>query len=306
METTSRPCASAADQLQMWALARQFPADNLRVTDLTYRLSSWALDDPANARLWFDTKGSLLAWAALQTPFWFIDYAIHPEAAQLHPEILAWADQHARQVSGTLYGHPSWFVAVFSDQAERRRELEAAGFANQANLGENSWSKVLLQRPGKLPVQKVAIAPGFSVRPLAGAGEVEAYVNLHQTVFESKNMTVAWRQRTLEHPYYNPDLDLVVAAPDGRLAAFCIGWLNRAAGRLIGQIEPLGVHPAFRHQALGRAALAETLRRLQSHGVEIVHVETDSYRNAAFQLYESLGFSIAREVLVYRKDYEKR
>jgi len=304
METTSRPASSEADKLQMWTLARQFPADHLRVTDLTYRLSSWALDEPANTRLWFDAGGSLLAWAVLQTPFWFIDYAFHPEAAQLHPEILAWADERARQVSETAFGRPSWFVAVFSDQAGRRRELEAAGFANQADVGENSWSKVLLQRPGHLPVQEVSIPPGFVVRPLAGQAEVEAYVNLHQAVFESKNMTIAWRQRTLEHPYYNPELDLVVEAPDGRLAAFCIGWLNRAAGRLVGQIEPLGVHPNFRHQALGRAALTETVRRLQSHRAEIIHVETDSYRNAAFRLYESLGFSIAREVLVYRKDYE--
>jgi ribosomal protein S18 acetylase RimI-like enzyme len=67
----------------------------------------------------------------------------------------------------------------------------------------------------------------------------------------------------------------------------------------------MGVHPDFRHQALGRAALTETVRRLQLQGAEIIHVETDSYRNAAFRLYESLGFSISREVLVYRKDYEK-
>jgi hypothetical protein len=31
-------------------LAAPYPADNLRRLDLPYRLSSWALDDPDNAR----------------------------------------------------------------------------------------------------------------------------------------------------------------------------------------------------------------------------------------------------------------
>jgi len=45
------------------------------------------------------------------------------------------------------------------------------------------------------------------------------------------------------------------------------------------------------------------MRRLLSHGARDVYVETDSYRNAAYGLYESSGFGVAREVLVYRKDY---
>jgi ribosomal protein S18 acetylase RimI-like enzyme len=34
-----------------------------------------------------------------------------------------------------------------------------------------------------------------------------------------------------------------------------------------------------------------------------IFVETDTYRNTAFRLYESVGFRVVREVLVYRKDY---
>jgi ribosomal protein S18 acetylase RimI-like enzyme len=45
------------------------------------------------------------------------------------------------------------------------------------------------------------------------------------------------------------------------------------------------------------------LRRLQAAGAKRVCVETDSYRNPALELYEAVGFRVAREVLVYRKDY---
>jgi ribosomal protein S18 acetylase RimI-like enzyme len=31
--------------------------------------------------------------------------------------------------------------------------------------------------------------------------------------------------------------------------------------------------------------------------------ETDNYQNTAMRLYESVGFQVIREVLVYRKDY---
>jgi ribosomal protein S18 acetylase RimI-like enzyme len=284
----------------MLALARQHPAEHLRVLDLSYRFSSWALDDPENVSLWFDPNGSLLGWVVLQLPFWTMDITCRPDMAPaLYAELLAWADGCARQAVNMPDGHPTWYVNVFADQAANIRALEAAGFANQADVGVDSWSKVYMRRLGGLPVKDYRIPPGFTVRSLAGAAEVETYVELHRAVFGTKNMTVAWRQRTLQQPSYRPDLDVVVEAPDGRLAAFCIGWLH---GRN-GQIEPLGCHVDFRHYALGRIALAEVLRRLQTAGAEQIFVETDNYRNTAMKLYEHMGFEAIRNVWVYRKDY---
>ena len=300
MENTQRSYRDGNDQQLMFALARRYPADHLRVVDLPYRLSSWALDDPENARLWFDPDGALLAWAVLQTPFWTIDITCRPDAAPaLYAEILAWADVRARQAVNTFYGHPAWYVMVFADQVLLIRELERAGFASQTNIGEDSWSKVFMRRPGGLPVKDYRIPPGFTVRSLAGEAEVGAYVDLHRDVFQTKNMTVEWRQRTLKQPDYHPDLEVVVAAPDGRLAAFCIAWLHGKNG----QIEPLGCHADYRRYALGRVALAEALRRLQAAGVEQIYVETDNYRDTAMKLYEHMGFEGFRQVWVYRKDY---
>jgi ribosomal protein S18 acetylase RimI-like enzyme len=294
-----------ANQLEMVRLAQAHPENHLHTADLPYRLSSWGLDDPENTRLWYDPGGRLAGWAVLQTPFWTFDFACLPEAEEsLFPEMLAWADHHAQQTCSTPGGHPSWYVDVFAGQAGMIRALKAAGFADQSDAGENSWSKVLMQRPAQEPVKEFRLPAGFTVRPLNGIREVEAYVALHQEVFGTKNMTVEWRRRTLLHPDYIPDLDLVVEAPDGRLEAFCIGWLDRKPGHLpVGQIEPLGCHPDFRRFALGRIALAEALRRLASCGAEHIRVETDNYRDTALALYESLGFRLVQDVLVFRKDY---
>ena len=156
-----------------------------------------------------------------------------------------------------------------------------------------------MQRSAEVPSADHDLPEGFVIRPLKGEGEVEAYVELHRAVFESRNMTTEWRGRTLCHPAYIPDLDLVAVAPDGRLAAFCICWLHEDSG----QIEPLGVRVDLCELGLGRAVLVEGLRRLHLHGASQVYVETDRYRNAALALYESAGFRVVRDVLVYRKDY---
>ena len=280
------------DQREMIQLARETQAEYIHVIDLPYRLSSWALDEPDNVGLWVDEHGQLVAWAVMQTPFWTIDYVLRPDTdSDLHTQILRWADKRAQDLITTPYGHPAWFVNVPADQTKRRQELEQNRYASQADAGKDAWSSVWMERSGKIDVPSYPLPAGFTIRSLAGESEVEAYVELHQAVFETKNMTTEWRIRTIKHPAYIPDLDIVVVAPDGRLAAFCIGWICPTSdGGLRGQIEPLGCHADFRSYALGRVALYETLRRLQQHGAEPIFVETDSYRNTAFRLYESVGF----------------
>lgn len=305
MSIAQREFSGKADIEAMMALAQLAPRENLHVIDLPYRLSSWALAHPGNVGLWASGEDQLLAWAVLQTPFWTVDYVCHPDAGEeLHRQVLAWADARAQAVLDTPTGRPIWFVHVFADQAGRIRDLEEAGFASQADVGEDSWSKVLLCRPAEIPVPEYSLPAGFEIRQLAGEAEVEAYVQLHRAVFESKNMTVAWRERTLRRPEYKADLDLVAVAPGGRLAAFCVCWLDEGlAEGPDGQIEPLGVHPDLRNLGLGQAILSEGLRRLSLRGVSMVYVETDRHRNTALGLYEALGFRPMRDVLVYRRDY---
>jgi len=303
MAVFQRSFSHESDKYQMSTLARQFSGDNLHVIDLPYRLSSWVFDDPDNIGLWFNERQQLVAWAVLQTPWWTIDYVYDPSVdLNLHQEILAWADYRAHTAINTMYGHPTWFVTAFSGQVERMYDLEKAGFKCQSDVGENSWSKVLLRLSIEDPVKVYKTPVGFTVRSLAGENEVKDYVGLHQSVFESKNMTVDWRLRTLKHPSYKPELDIVVESPDNRLVAFCICWFD--SNSLGGQVEPLGCHKDFRQYALGRVALSEGLHRLQSLGAKNIFVETDSYRNTAFRLYESFDFQVIQDVLVYRKDFE--
>lgn len=284
----------------MAALVRSFPADNLHVADLPYRLCSWALDDHGNIGLWTDNNGDLVAWAVLQTPFVAIDVAVHPDAGAAFPQIMIWADARAKDAVGTPGGLPSWYVNVFTWQTDRIRHLEKIGFASQADAGDDSWSKVLLRRQATGLPEGGTLPDGYAVRPLAGDAEIEAYVAMHREVFQSRNMTAEWRRRILRHPDYVPELDLVAVSPNGQLAAFCICWLDTHSARApSGQVEPFGA----RSLGLGRAILAEGMKRLRQAGAEHIYVETDSYRNAALKRYTADGFRAVGDVLVYRKDY---
>jgi len=293
--TYQRTYLNETDKQLMLNLVYLSPETNLHVVDLPYRLSSWALDYPENTQLWFDDKNELIAWAILQTPFWTIDYVIHPERGDdLHQEILNWADAQAKKIINDFTGHPCWFVPIFEKQKDHIRNLEKAGFASQTNVPENPWSKVFMQWKGFS--KEYRLPERYIIRPLAD-DEANKYVDLHQSVFQSKNMTNDWRKRTLQ--VHNPETDLVALAPDGSLAGFCIGWLYKD----MGQIEPMGIHENHRKIGLGHALLAETIKRLQKQGTKKIFVETDNFRDDALQLYESIGFQVLQNVEVYRKDY---
>lgn len=291
---TSRSFEGASDLRAMAELVRAFPNDHAHVVDLPYRLASPSLEFAENVRIWTDANNALVAFGVVQQPWQALDYAVHPCAytTSVEDEILTWATERAAGLAAERGS--SYLLNIYVPEASRERmaALERHGFRR-----DDSWSMVYLrQSPIALPA-RAPIPEGFVVRPLAGMKEVDAYVALHRTAFGSTNMTVPWRQRTLEMPEHIHDLDLVIAAADGQLAAFCICWLH--PNRRAAQIEPLGVHPDFQQLGLGRAILVEALERARAHGAEAAIVESYADNDPARHLYESVGFRPSQTLITY-------
>jgi len=142
------------------------------IVELPYRLCSWALDDVSNVGLWVDDADDLVAWAVFQLPFWTIDVVVRPDLeSRIFPVVLDWAARRATRGGGAVSERPCWYVHTFSDRRDRIRALEAAGYACQADVGEDSWSQVLLRHPGDL-CRDVKPPEGLTIRPLAGETEV--------------------------------------------------------------------------------------------------------------------------------------
>lgn len=277
---------SGGDLERMLALVRAFPHHQRHVIDLPYRLCSPSLDRPENVRHWLDAGGSLLAWAAWQQPFITLDYALHPQAsAGLEEEIVLWGIRRFEALARERGRVLDYVIDAREDDLPRRALLERHGFRPSAH-----WRQHHLRRALREPVPPAPLPAGFALRPLAGVSEVAAAVALHRAAFESENMTEVWRLRIVRSPHYSPNLDVVATAPNGRLAAFCLCWLDRTdAGRIAGQVEPLGVHPAFKGLGLGRAVLLEGLRRMREAGAAEAHIEVDSVNAAARRLYTVHG-----------------
>ena len=297
------------DNDRMLRLAHNHPLGHVHVIDLPYRLSSWALENPENVGLWEDQQGRLVAWAVLQTPFWTVDYALHPAAPpDAFASILTWVDGQARALLLTQYGHPAWFLPLTGEQAARRRDLISAGYVAQ-DTGDDTWSQVTFALAEGIELPLCPPKDGFTVRPLASEAEVPAYVALHRAVFGTENMTESWRRAALRQSAYRPELDLVIANASGELVAFCVGWLAQVATggespTVIGHLEPIGVHEDARPHGLAWSILAEAVRRLRAHGAGRVLVQTDNYRDRAYAFYQAAGFQIEENITLFRKEFD--
>ena len=299
MTYTIRPYQNWHDLQAIAELAYVASSHFLHTIDLPYRLASWALNKPQNFRFWHDSAGKLVAVAIVQEAFLSLEYLIHPtlEPAILEQEIVQWGMQRGQEVANeqaTTFPINVW-LRNDQPQPERVALLEAAGLAlssvqfvvMQIDLGQIN-----------LPTDAPQLPDGFQIRPSRGQAEVADYVALHQAAFNSTTMREGWRTRTLQMPQYRPELDLVAVAPDGRLAAFCVGWLH--PHQPLARIEPMGVHPDFHRLGLGKAIIITQLQRLHARSVQFVSLHTTADNEPAINLYAPLGFQKQYTMLGYR------
>lgn len=290
MTITRHAFRGEVDMPRILNLVSSMPLACRHVIDLPWRLSSPAINEGRDAAFWQSADGQVVGFAAWQYYWAALDFFILPGRPDLEEDLFAWADERFRQRDDER-GYPLPYGVEFrADDHERRRLIEAYGF-----LEDEGDHYVSLQHAMGNLAAVPALPAGFSLRPLAGEQEALAYAEVHRAAFESTSMTPEWRMRTIRAPQYRPELDLIVTAPDGTFAGFCVGWFDPS--RRIAQIEPLGVHPRFQHLGLGRILLLEILYRFKAHGATRAIVETDVDRTPARRAYESVGFQLVHIIL---------
>jgi ribosomal protein S18 acetylase RimI-like enzyme len=200
----------------------------------------------------------------------------------LEPQILDWA---ARSLGTTWHdGSAALLItSALETDSDRARLLRRSGFRRSKD------SSLHLHLDVGQAVSVPALPPGYAIRSVA-VHELQQRVALQAQV-HSSGFSLDDYVRCRAAPGYVPALDLVAVAPDGTLAAFCICWLdviNHAA-----LIEPLGVDSRFRRLGLGRAMVAEAIRRASGLGASSFRACTASSNLSAHRLYEALGFAIS-------------
>ena len=146
-----------------------------------------------------------------------------------------------------------------------------------------------------------ALPDGFSMGQCDPARD-DAYVELHRAAWST------WAPSTYDRAMHEvvtamPDFDRalvpIVAAPDGRLVASCIGWFDPRTRTT--EIEPLATRPEFRRLGLARAIVGEVVRLSALRDAKTVMVWGVSANPAAIGLYESAGFRSRRILREYRR-----
>jgi ribosomal protein S18 acetylase RimI-like enzyme len=129
-----------------------------------------------------------------------------------------------------------------------------------------------------------------------------AYVELHRAAWSTMAPSTYTRElhdAVTAMPDFDRRLVPIVAARDGTLAEYCISWLDPHTRTV--EIEPLGTHPGFRRLGLGRAIVAEVMRRAAAHDARSVLVWGAHANDAALHLYESSGLRSRRLLREYRR-----
>lgn len=284
--TASRPFSDSADLAKLQVFSRK---TRWHVADVTWRLMyNHHFDAANNVHLWEDEAGNLIGFT------WFYPDAhleIHTPYAELWPEMLAWGIQRMRAIgkSETLG------VSATSAETALIAFLESQGFA----FDEAYDARQSLNLTNAIAVP--SIPEGFTLRVAPTNNQIEQRVKIHHAAFNSEWVTVEGYRNVMRDPTYDPNLDIFILAPDGRFAAFCLAWADSVTG--VGDIEPIGVHPDFQRQGLGRAIMLEALRRLAAKGMNRVVLSTYVKNERALNLYKSLGFEVIYDERAYKKSF---
>ena len=304
---TSRPYAGRTDLLGMRSmllahpnLHEQFPT----AADLEEFLDPAASDNPESTLVWEDAEGEIAAFAIMQARYGNLYFHLRPnlDSDQIEREMMPWAAARIRRAAGGGGQPPTLDSPARDEDTARAALLERNGFAP----GDDRT--LSMARSLREPFPSPHLPPGFTPRPLAGEGEVGAYVATHRAAFGTENMTVEQRLAILRGPRYRPELDLVAVAPDGTLAAFCVCGIddagNERTGRKEGEIDIVGVHPDFQRRGLGRAMVLAGMRALGGQGMDVAALGVASDNRGAIRLYESAGFRTRWSVRWYSKRVE--
>lgn len=281
---------------------------------LAVRPRAWAVDFPspvdlqellgaaANAertRMWLDPAGSLRAFALVDAygNLWF---ELDPKAATstLEDEVIAWG---IACVSAT---DPSGWVL---DTNCREEASERVALLRRHGFEQQDLATLVMERSLADPIPEPILPAGFVLRPLQGRSEVGEVVRLHQRAFASNAFTGEERLSTMRLRDYEPALDLVVVAPDGKLAAACMAMVtseeNALSGRTRGALDPVGTDPNHRRRGLARALLCAGMIALKARGVEVAFFHTSSTNQAMAALGKAAGFRQSARRIWFSKSW---
>jgi mycothiol synthase len=208
---------------------------------------------------------------------------IHPtfKNVDFEEQMITLAEGHLRAPS-RKGGEVLW---VWSDAEDTQRQaiLEKRGYNHIVEADEHQW-----QRNLELPIPNNPVIQGYTLRSLENAIDLPSRSWASWRAFHPDRPEAdydndwSWYLNIQSAPLYRRDLDLVVIAPEGEVAAFTTIWYDDEI--CCGYFEPVGTRPEHQRQGLARALLCEGMRRLKKiGGTQVMTIGGESPANALYQ-----------------------
>lgn len=239
-----------------------------------------------------DSAGQVLGWCVLDSAAGEFDFfgVPGPQQSAIESALLDWCSDHLLQRDPARRSLSVCFT--YTDDAPKRQFLEAQGYQASPFLAGFS------QRLDALP--EPLLPPGFRFLEAMHADYAAERARAHAAAFApTSRMTPDYYRIFMQAIDYDPAFDVVVLAPDGRIAAYAMTWPDPASG--IGEFEPVGTHPDFQRQGLGRAALLEGMRRLRACGHHEARVMAAAENTGNITFYGRAGFTRLHDVWMYTR-----
>ncbi len=237
----------------------------------------------SDALFWETASGELVALAVSESGGGDAFLSVHPDVrtAELEDAMVDAAERHL--TSPTERGR---LLIVPTREGDRLREgmLAARGY----KIHEHWEDQRRLELTGPLP--QGPVPAGYVVRSLGGSEEVPARSWASWRAFHPDDSSDAyqgpdWYRNLQRAPLYRRDLDIVAIARSGEVAAFCTMWYDDATRS--GYFAPVGTAPEHQHRGLGKAVMAEAVRRLADMGALVMHI--GGYDLIPKRLYAAIG-----------------
>jgi ribosomal protein S18 acetylase RimI-like enzyme len=230
--------------------------------------------DDWEARLWLDGDELVgFGWATGWRERRGLSYEYRD--VSLFEEILEWGQPQAT----TARSGDDDAVAI----------LRSRGFEHDPEAPWNRWNVRGLDE-----VEQPWVPDGHRLTTMAEHGDFSSRAAAHRSAFSRPGAPSRFTDETYatvraEGPW-RPELDCVVVAPDGEVAAFALAWLDDR--NAVGELEPVGVRVEDQRRGLGRAVSLHALHRLRAAGARtaLVGSRGDDGHPVPRKLYESIGF----------------
>jgi mycothiol synthase len=299
--TNLRPYQGDADLTKILQAVGEWNAQTggcgyLHPGDVCHHLSNGLRgQDPTPYLHLYEEDGRLIALVLLYPRHQGYEVLLDPRhrGSDLEAALLDWAERQMwarmQEAGGT---GPSVGTSVMDCDTVRRDLLVARGYGPAGDPTFAYTTRSLTD-----PIPDSQLPEGFTIRATTGEQEAVALGEVHAGSFGSSWPGDAYRA-VMQTPAYRFGRELVVVAPDGRLAAFLIYWCDPVSKS--GLFEPVGCHADFQRRGLTKALMYEGMRQLQMEGMTaavVLHLISSA---PAAALYAAAGFRRKYTISDYR------